>query len=224
MTRYFQPLLWASFFVGTTLVCADEAAAPPVAPAAPVAPAPSVTPNFSLFKAPTLHLRIVADETINENSVLIEYDIRKKGELARAEMTVAGVHQTFIDRDKACYSYIDGSATGLILNPGVAGSQIAVAALMDMVVKGGKQIGTEKVEGEDCAIYEQEIGTTLKQTVWVSLAKGWPVKSVSTSITPDTKVVSVKLYKDIEVNPELADDLFKLPEDLTFAEPPAAAN
>ena len=82
-------------------------------------------------------------------------------------------------------------------------------------------MGVEIVDGVSCDKYEVEssVYTHSTQTWWISRANQFPVKSVAVSKGQPSTTIATTIYKNVEINPDLSNDLFALPEGVKFEEP-----
>lgn len=71
------------------------------------------------------------------------------------------------------------------------------------------------VEGVICDEYEHSTNN-ISTRVWISQTNGFPVRAVWRVSRGSATMVASAVFKKVELNPELSDDLFRLPASVTF--------
>lgn len=120
-----------------------------------------------------------------------------------------------LQKDNYAYTYTSGQNIGtkVIMNDKTTqeggGQRLDEAAILKM---GGKKVGTEKILGKDCIIYElTESGATSKIWIWKSLF-------LKTVISQNEMEMTMEAF-DFKETSDFPAGVFELPQNIKFTEP-----
>ncbi|MDQ6893836.1 MAG: DUF4412 domain-containing protein [Acidobacteriota bacterium] len=137
----------------------------------------------------------------------------------RTKMLVMGMTRNMLKAGDTMYQWAEGEKTGVKFGtavqqrPGPSGDY---ANRIDEYRTKGKKIGSEKIDGHSCEMYEltsSRGGRDHKETVWLATdLHNFPLKVISES--NGTKVTSRN--SDVEFKASISDSMMKPPDDVTF--------
>ncbi len=127
-----------------------------------------------------------------------------KGDKSRIEMNVSGMNTITIVSAQNAYMYIP--AQNMAMKMDVSGAKGQVPSVGDYK-NDCQYIGEDQVDGQPCGIYRCSKGGK-PVTMWVMKDLDFPLKVESPGSTTH--------YSNIEINADLEDGLFSLPEGVQF--------
>ncbi len=164
-------------------------------------------------KIQSAHCVMVVDFQTNGISQKDEVEVWAKGGNSRTETPRVGGKMIMIQLGDTGYSYQQGSRQGSIvaLNGNTTERQNFLHYI-EWLKQKGRKVGVETVEGITCDKYEHSESNE-KEIVWVSQDNQFPVKMI---IQMPPNAFETLLFKNVEINPNLPDNLFDLPPDVLF--------
>ena len=115
------------------------------------------------------------------------------------------------------YTWMDGTGQGMKINASMTkrGSRPNHDYIdkIETVLAKGKKVGTEKIDGHPCEIWDYDGGEGDRGKYWLAQdLKNFPVKIVSETTRGKTTYHNT----DIQIPGTVPDDMFVLPRDVTF--------
>jgi hypothetical protein len=155
-----------------------------------------------------------------QGAMATESELWMKGPKIRIVTTTMGMKMNVVKSGDFVYQWQDGQTTGMKMplgarQPGnLSGDYVS---RIDEVRAKGKKVGSEKVAGHPCDVYEytetSENGRTAKQKYWLAKdLKNFPVKLVAdVGVTKMTTINS-----DIDLGASVPDSMVTPPDNVNF--------
>jgi outer membrane lipoprotein-sorting protein len=140
-----------------------------------------------------------------------------KGERVRTVMQTPVGESVVVMKDKVVYMKASGMAMKMPVDPnqqkGPMPKPTDYATKLEEILKGGKKVGTEKIDGEDCDkwVVKPE-GAQGEETLWISPSLHFPRRI---SVKTDAGEIIVN-NKDIQTKVTLDDKLFEPDPSVTY--------
>jgi hypothetical protein len=147
-----------------------------------------------------------------------DYEIWMKAGKMRMKASAGGMAMNMLKQGDNMYTWVDGTGQGMKIN--VAMGQRDGRPTHDYVNKvddiraKGKKVGSERIDGHPCDIWEYQSDKGEKGRYWLAQdLKGFPVQAV---VEPARGGKVTYHNTDIQIPASVSDDMFALPRDVEF--------
>jgi outer membrane lipoprotein-sorting protein len=150
-------------------------------------------------------------------------EIWAKGDNVRAESSDETHKTIIIQLGDTMYTYGTDSKKGMKQRFASGLASMGLIKQIATIKSKGKKESTREIEGVVYEQYSYEESRDASTDVWFEAKSSLPTIWLSAIKTGDKEISVLKMrYRDMEANVDVADELFKLPRDVTFAEERAA--
>ena len=140
-----------------------------------------------------------------------------KGNNMRLEASVGEKKTITIQVGDTLYIFNEGEKSGLKQHLGRGLGSMGLLRQIELIKTRGKKQGSKEFEGVLCDIYEYEAPQELA-LVYLSVAMSLPQMWISTIRSGDTTSSIIMLYRNLEANVGIPDEMFKVPPEVKFSE------
>lgn len=147
-------------------------------------------------------------------------EIWAKGNNLRSEILAGDSKVISIQRGPTIYTFGEGAQTGTkqTLQRGLG--TLGFVKQIETVKAVGKKTGSQVIEGLEYDIYTYDVNAPAEMTIlYLSKETSLPRFGISVVQTGEKTAEAMRMiYRDMEANVDIPDDLFKLPEGIKFTE------
>lgn len=147
------------------------------------------------------------------------FEIWAKANNLRSEFTADTQKIITIQRGNTLYTYRDGSPSGekQFLPAGLA--SMGLVKQIEEVKAHGTKSGVETIEGKRYQVYKYDVNfPKASSVVYLSVDTSLPIYWLSAVMTSEKEAtVEQMIYRNMEANVEIPDELFDLPQDVDFS-------
>jgi alpha/beta superfamily hydrolase/outer membrane lipoprotein-sorting protein len=140
-----------------------------------------------------------------------------KGNNMRLEASVGAKKTITIQVGDTLYTFNEGEKSGLKQHLGRGLGSMGLLRQIELIKTRGKKQGSKEFEGVLCDIYEYEAPQELA-LVYLSVATSLPQRWISTIRSGDTTSSILMLFRNLEANMGIPDEMFKVPPEVKFSE------
>ena len=147
-------------------------------------------------------------------------EIWAKGNNLRSEVRAGDLKVISIQRGPTIYTFREGDQIGTkqTLQRGLG--SLGFIKQIETVKAHGKKTGSQEIEGVEYDIYEYDVNAPAEMTIlYLSKETSLPRFGISVVQTGEKTAEAMRMvYRDMEANVDIPDELFKLPEGIKFTE------
>lgn len=160
--------------------------------------------------------------TMTSDSEGMSSQIWAKGNNLRLEMTVGNQKAISIQLGDTLYTYVEGSKAGTKQPLGRGLGSMGLIRQIEEIKARGKKEGSQELEGVRYVEYKYDVNFPAEAAdAWLSATTSLPRIWFSVVRTADSTASGLRMvFRDMVANPDIPDDMFKLPPGVTFSESP----